>query len=337
MRKLFLILSIVCVMSTPPCQAKIKIGARTTVVFASADEGKKIFMARDEFIRRLSPFDLAARMKTDREIGEAEFLKFVGGNVRDWTENEQEKIESAFRGLEKGLEIFALPWPETIYVVKTTGKEEGGAPYTRDTALIFPEAEMKNSNKAIQRMICHELFHILSRTNPQLRKRLYEAIAFEECREIEFPAALKNRKITNPDAAINDHYIRLTIEEEPTRAIPILLSRAEKYDVKRGGEFFDYLQFQFLVVKLGSGVKDVEPTYDGDAPRLVAAGAVSGFFEQVGRNTQYIIHPEEILADNFVLLVFSQKNVPSPEILNKMRDVLRTKKAANANTATVAD
>jgi len=32
---------------------------------------------------------------------------------------------------------------------------------------------------------------------------------------------------------------------------------------------------------------------------LVAPGQTSGFIEQVGQNTSYLIHPEEILADNF--------------------------------------
>jgi hypothetical protein len=52
---------------------------------------------------------------------------------------------------------------------------------------------------------------------------------------------------------------------------------------------------------------------------------VSGFYEQVGRNTQYIIHPEEILADNFAMLVMGDQNVPSPEILKKLQDVLTEK------------
>lgn len=42
----------------------------------------------------------------------------------------------------------------------------------------------------------------------------------------------------------------------------------------------------------------------------------------MGRNTGYIIHPEEILADNFKLLATGAENVPSPQILEKMRVIL---------------
>lgn len=58
---------------------------------------------------------------------------------------------------------------------------------------------------------------------------------------------------------------------------------------------------------------------------LLAPQQISGFFEQVGRNTNYIIHPEEILAENFALLIMDKRDVPSPEILEKMRAVLGQK------------
>jgi hypothetical protein len=45
----------------------------------------------------------------------------------------------------------------------------------------------------------------------------------------------------------------------------------------------------------------------------------------VGRNTDYIIHPEEILAENFALLVLGAGNVPSPEVLTRMREALAKK------------
>jgi hypothetical protein len=61
-------------------------------------------------------------------------------------------------------------------------------------------------------------------------------------------------------------------------------------------------------------------------PLLVEPAEVLGFIEQVGKNTGYIIHPEEILADNFMMLVLEIKNLPSPEIIEKLRNVLSQKK-----------
>ena len=140
-------------------------------------------------------------------------------------------------------------------------------------------------------------------------------IGFKKCGEVEFPSDLKSRKITNPDAPRNDHAIQIRVGGEEVRAVPILFSNAAKYDVNRGGEFFNYLQLSFLQV----------PRMSSGQPVLATPEKVSGFFEQVGRNTNYFIHPEEILADNFALLILDEHNVPSPEILEKMRRILERK------------
>jgi hypothetical protein len=256
------------------------------------------------------------------EVSEEEFLKYVSQNVVAWTDTEKQKVESVLKSIKPRLETLALPFPETIYLVKTTGNEEGGAAYTRGNAIVFPKAELAASTMAIQKLICHELFHILSRANDEVRERLYEVIGFTKCNEIEFPDKLKSRKITNPDAPKNDHCILVHIDGKPSWAVPILLSSTEKFDVNRGGELFDYLQFRFLLVERSGDPPAVRALHNGAESRLVDMRRVSGFIEQVGKNTGYIIHPEEILADNFALLVLEEQGVPSPEILEKMRKAL---------------
>jgi hypothetical protein len=57
-------------------------------------------------------------------------------------------------------------------------------------------------------------------------------------------------------------------------------------------------------------------------PLLLAPEEADGFMEQIGRNTGYIIHPDEVLADNFVIMVQGRKQVPSPETLARIRAAL---------------
>ena len=33
-----------------------------------------------------------------------------------------------------------------------------------------------------------------------------------------------------------------------------------------------------------------------------------GFYEQIGKNTQYIIHPDEVLADNFIIMCMAKED-----------------------------
>ncbi len=314
-----------------PLQAQLQIGENTSIVFATIEESKKILTHRDEFVQRMSPFDRSARLKTDRTVSEKKYLAFVSENVLAWTDSEKKNISSAFQGIQKKLEALSLPFPKTVYMIKTTGNEEGNAPYTRANAIVFPASHLKSPTAKIQHTICHELFHVLSRQNPELREKLYAVIGFEKCDEIAFPPKLKLQKLTNPDAPRNDHRIHLQVKGKGHWAVPIIFSKSKKYDVKRGGEFFSYLQFKFLLVERddrSTGESSAKPRRDGrkgrgKKPTLVDMQQVSGFFEQVGNNTGYIIHPEEILADNFALLVLGKRNTPSPEIIEKLNILLK--------------
>jgi hypothetical protein len=309
-------------------QAQVKLSGDTVITFASADEGRRILTNRDDFIRALSPFDRAARVKTDKEVSEQQLLEFVGRNVLDWTEPEKAVFVAALDRLKTPFDGLALPWPKTIYAIKTTGNEEGGALYTRDHALILPKRVLTPTRPVDSKLLAHELFHILSRSNPELRERLYQAIGFVKCTDIEFPETLKNRKLTNPDAPANDHCIRVQVAGASVWAVPIIYSRTQEYDVKSGGEFFRYMESQLFVVDRRDDAPEAKPVSVDAQPRLVEFNEVTGFYEQVGKNTRYIIHPEEILADNFADLVMHDREVPSPEILKKLHDVLTEKHAA---------
>jgi hypothetical protein len=293
--------------------------------FATIPQGREILTNRDDFVLALSPFDRAARMKTDQKVLERDYLDFVARNVLDWDAAEKGLVQSALSDLQPRLVSLSLPLPENILFIKTTGAEEGGAEYTRANAIVLPQSTLKSSRSNLRGIIAHELFHVLSRKNPALKEKLYAVIGFEPCGEIIFPPTLAERKITNPDAPKNDHCIRVKIGEESVWAVPILFSKSARYDVARGGEFFQYLNLQFLVVERKDSGPSAKAYYDASHPRLLSPGQFSGFYEQVGRNTEYIIHPEEILADNFKLFLLEKKDVPSPDILQKLGQALGSK------------
>ncbi len=87
--KQFIISAFFCVMLTASAHAQIKIGITTNIVFASNDDAKTILLERDDFVERLSPFDRSSRMKTDKNISEDIYLKFVGENILSWNNNEK--------------------------------------------------------------------------------------------------------------------------------------------------------------------------------------------------------------------------------------------------------
>jgi len=251
-------------------------------------------------------------MKVDREVGLGEFLGFAASSALEWEPAEKEAIRAAMRSIEAALARLSLPLPPKVLVIKTSGREEGHAAYTRGNAVIFPRRFLEGQGPPLRKFLAHELFHVATRGNPALATRLYDAVGFRRCGEVAFPENLAPLKITNPDAPRNDHAIQVKVGTEMAWAMPILFSRS-RYDAARGGEFFQYLQLEFLLVDRCDGKEAPKPLRDANGPRRAAVNQVSGFFEQVGSNTQYIIHPEELLADNFAQIVVGEPP-RSPEI-----------------------
>ncbi len=83
------------------------------------------------------------------------------------------------------------------------------------------------------------------------------------------------------------------------------------------------MSLQFLLVATDSSQPLPKLIYDEHNPILVPVEQVSGFSEQVGRNTNYIIHPEEILADNFEFLLLGKSDLPTPRVIEEPSSALR--------------
>ena len=121
------------------------------LLFPSIKESQRILSAKDAFIERMSPFDRAARMRTDREISELQFLNFVSSSAMEWESYEKVIINSAFQKIRREIARLALPLPSRVYLIKTSGKEEGSAPYTRVNAIVLPKSILASNEREIQR------------------------------------------------------------------------------------------------------------------------------------------------------------------------------------------
>lgn len=306
----------------------VPLGGERVLRFAAAEEGAAVLGAEDEFTRRLSPYDRQARVRVARPVEDAEYRAFAARAPLDWTAAETRRIRAALDGLAGRLAL--LPLPEEVLLVKTTGDEEGGAAYTRGGAVMLPRAVLASPPAALRRLLCHELFHVASRHDPVLRGALYAAIGFEPCGEVALPGDLESRRLTNPDAPTADHCIRVTLEGVERRMVPVLYSRTAEYDAAAGRPFFATMEFRLLAIDLAGDPPRGVAVLDGDGrPILAKPEEVAGFFEQAGRNTSYLIHPEEILADNVALALAGRGDpaprgsVPSPDVLARIEGVIR--------------
>jgi hypothetical protein len=310
--------------NVPPIESGIELQKGTELVFASVEEAKKRLTQKDGFIKSLSPFDRSARLKTDKPVTEKEFLEYVADQVRPWTVGEKVRIKSVFKSITDRIAGFSLNLPREILLIKTTGKEEGGAAYCRSNAIVLPRQMLVGQNAALEKLLTHELCHVLLSNDPILKEALYRAINFRKCNDIELPEKLREVKITNPDGVKNDHYVEVEYDNSIIQVVPIIYSSSPKYDVAEGGEFFRYLKISLLVIEKEGDSWRYKSSSNGE-PILLELKDVPDYFNRIGSNTSYVIHPEEIIADNFVLVVQGTQPVKSEWVIEKMQKLLKNK------------
>ena len=289
-----------------------------SVYFATVAEAKARLAKRDVYVKNLSPFERAAKIKKAGPVSAEQYLDFIQNQALEWSNADKKKLGRVIAAAKPKLAKFAKHLPESIHLIKTTGNDEGSAPYTRGTCIVLPERFMRQSIKSLERLFYHELFHIVSRSNPKLRDELYGIIGYEKCGVVSLPDEMMPRRISNPDAPVIEHCIRVSKDGESHWCAPVLFSRTPKYDPKTGSTFFRYLQFRLMVIDR----KTSKAILKDGKPILWNHDAVEGFFEQIGRNTDYVIHPEETLANNFIYLMTAKQDLKNPEIPKKIEAVL---------------
>ena len=288
------------------------------IQFASVEKSNELLTQEDGFTKSWSQFDIDSRMHKQNSTKE-ELFDFITQQTRAWTIDEKNKILTYISSIDKQIvaQGLKLDFPDEIYFVKTTADEEGGAGgYTRANFIVLKDDNLSQNNEDLKNLIVHELFHILTRNSPEFRKSMYAIIGFNLMNDVEYPENLKAYRITNPDAPQIDSYISLIADGQSIDCMMILYSDRDY----SGGEFFNYLNVGFLSLK-GDSIKTIE--YKDDEPVIYTLKQVTGFFEQVGKNTQYIIHPEEVLADNFTFTILNKTGLPNPEIVNEIRKKLQ--------------
>lgn len=315
----------------------LKTKQNTKVVFYEGDDAIKELSKVDSFIDSMSEFDIQARTYDSNASSKSDYINFLSKQVLSWKDEQIEKINQTIQYLNTSEQAQSIlkhcNFPDEIIMILTDNQDEYNAAYCRNLNVIvfhpskpsLTSATSTNTNDQSKLIdltngsnwhttFMHELFHIISRNNHNLRDKLYECIDYHRIQSINdyHPNKLKSLKITNPDSPIIQHYIKLFTISSPTELslVPILCA-SKCYSKNDKMSLFKYLKPRFLI--LG--------TY-----HIVCYEDVVGLYDKIGNNTDYDIHPEEILADNFELMLNdsdeSKIKIKSPDIISRMKDVL---------------
>lgn len=321
MRLIFIIPFFICFSVMGFAQESNNINTELRLRFASKEEAQAFLTSDVDYTNRWNDFDVKSRLQNP-DGTKSELMTLIKESVREWSDDEIAKLSRVFKSIQDSCarHQYVFPVPREIVMVKTTGQEESGAGgYTRQNHIIFSEKMLTASDEALQNLMAHELFHVLTRNDIDFKRRIYSVIGFTVMdREIEFPEDFRKKMISNPDISKNDSYATFTPDGEEVNFTMVLYTDRDYM----GGNLFSYLRFGF--VPLDEELKPVLKMRQVDVLGMDKIGY--HFFQKVGRNTSYIIHPEEILADNFAFALLGKQDLPNQEIVEHIRNILKKKK-----------
>lgn len=290
------------------------------IKFASIEEAQDILNRNDPFAKNISIVD--AQIRLDKaDATKEELLEALLYDVEEWTDLEQELINSCISDIEDKLRYLDLDLrlPEEISFIKSNMNSDMEAMgFTRGTSVILYDQIIELNTESLKRLIIHELFHVITRNNPDLRKKLYKIINFTVLdSEIEIPEDLKEKIISNPDVERHDSFASFTINGTPQNCMMVIYANRE---FEPGQSTFSYLSVG--LIPLDAAYK---PIIEDGKTVVYDLQEAENFTDVVGKNTGYVIDPEEVLADNFEIMITGRDNLPNPEIPEKIKELFLVK------------
>ncbi|MES1201257.1 MAG: hypothetical protein ABUS57_07380 [Pseudomonadota bacterium] len=287
----------------------------TAFTLAARAEGAALLSANDEYMAALSPADLSIWLKRPDGGDRAAFAAFLAAGAQEWSPEERTRLEAMLARDTPRLAGLSGWLPEHVLIAKIDPAASGDSDFTRANA-IFLKAPLPDTEDKLDDLFFHELFHVLSRHNPERRDALYGVLGFVRCTPMDLPADLRARLLTNPDAPLAEHATPVGGTDASLYVTPLLVADPTRFTPAHPN-FFDYLHVRFTTLRRDSAGRctPVDTTMKPDALRDVVLA-------HAGRNTDYLFHPEETLADNFAQMMVGRRDAPNPEVYDRLAVVL---------------
>lgn len=306
---------ILCISALFSCRSNKSQSANSTsvssvVTFVDSTAASKAMVDDDidGFFDKVSIIDMAIQLKTEKTFASRsealkEYKAYLQTEVMNWSDTDKILMNEIFDTIKaQVIRVNPSLMPEDIRLVKVRTNHYGAdVYYTRGHNIMIPENALtrQGARQMLEPVMIHEVFHLVSRYDVALREKIYALIGFFPHKmDMKVPKRISDRWLTNPDGVSTDYYIELRDEDKVAKAVPLILSNKEEF-TSANPTFFSYLQFDLFELE------DATQTLllSEKLSTTLTDGMMPGFFEQIKDNTQYIIHPDEIAADNFIYAV----------------------------------
>ncbi len=292
------------------------------IVFLTAQDGYN-YIEKSDFIKNLSKLDIELRLEKNLSGQALDYChdlyqKHHKKQFRRWSFVDKRFIIKRLKNTYSKIDsITPNVLPDTLYLIRTSGKQEFKSFYTCKNAIVCPSTIRMSSTylpmfgyirNYMERVFIHELFHIYSTNHPKVRDSLYSAIGFERVHCLKLTPEIEKRLISNPDDKPGFYKITLTDKETCSEKIYCLLILS-KYNEWRG--YVDFpARLNVLIVYLGEGLHQIykngecwESVVDNNKPIIKKGKEFQDYFKKVGLD-EY--SPEEIVAHLFIDLIKSK-------------------------------
>jgi hypothetical protein len=305
-----------------------------TIVFLNSKNAGNYLLKSPVYEHWNDYFDASIRLEKDlsnqsKEENKKTYDLFLRKQCLNWGENEIKKITEILSTSQvKIKKISSNILKDTVYIIKTTGKEEFDAYYTNQGAIIIPKKELKflyfNARKTeVESTLIHEYLHIYTRNNIAKREELYAIIGFKKVNPFVIPIEIDKIRITNPDNYELNYVISLPNKKnEMTNYTMLLTSKYLKYEGTKGFIGFFSTLFGYLDESIYSVNEKGEVSPNKvEIPKTV--------FEKTGNISSYNYGPDEIIAEAFKILVSTkwqdnkQLTQRDKEILTKIHEAIK--------------
>ena len=235
--------------------------------FLSSLEAQSQILQKDDYLNSLDLYNLVNFHKVETK---EQYLEIAKSSIEGFTFDERKKIEEAMLKIKLRWKELNLP-PLHVSFIKTNGLEMRSLAYTRGNC-IYLNSGYFNFWCNLHGLLAHEIFHVLSRSNPSLKDDLYSFFGFYKVDEVK-----PYGTVLNPDAPVNNYAIKVYRGFTKSEVVPVIT--------------FSRLYLKPIAFKVfDKKTKETISVYKTTLPL------------QIGISTFYLAHPEEICADFFKLL-----------------------------------
>lgn len=264
--------------------------------FLTKKEAYLRLSVKDEFIKNLNYESIHFFHKKHKTV--QQYRDNFEKEIIPFTQSEKKLILGIQNEINERLKQKGFHYNGNVCFVKTNGEDANHLPYTRGNIIVLPNFICSTFNLFLynKHLIVHELFHILTRSFPELRNDLYHSIGFVNAgREIISNQYLPSM-IINPDALHFNWFRDVEHKGKIIKIIPVLvkLNHLSSSSIK-----------ELVISAFGRPICKLLVLDSKGHPTGKLLAIKETNYESYYRTiSSYMIHPEEICAELFRRIMF---------------------------------